>query len=266
MVVVMRIDIIYLTYEAKKKFLYQKIADFLIGDINQKKYNANDVLPSEKKLAEKYQVNRSTIRQAIDVLVEKDLVYRRQGSGTFVKENKLNYSLNAQSNFTQNLIEIGYLPCLKIISSKLMPAPFNVANSLEIAQEELVFKIKSIRSAFFCTEEINDNEITPLCLSTSYFIERKCPKLSSLVYQTNSIYKLLKSQYNISPYRTKNIIEVGLSNREDSQYLNIRKNSPILISISLVKDSDESFFEYTVSRFSGEMVSFEISFPPGMGT
>ena len=197
--------------------------------------------------------------------MEKDLVYRRQGSGTFVKENKLNYHLNDRSNFTQNILEIGYLPCLKIISSKLMPAPLNIANSLKINQGEFVFKIKSIRSAFFSTEVINDNKITPLCLSNSYFVEKKCPNLSSLVYQTNSIYKLLKNQYNISPYRTKNIVEVGLSNREDSQYLNIRKNSPILISISLVKDSDESFFEYTVSRFSGEMVSFEISFPPSLG-
>ncbi len=190
------------------------------------------------------------------------MVYRRQGSGTFVKDNKLNYSLNDQSNFTQNLIEIGYLPCLKILSSKLISAPLSVANNLKIDKDDHVFKIKTIRSAFFSTEEINDNEIKPLCLSTSYFVERKCPKLSSLIYQTNSIYKLLKNQYNISPYRTKNIVEVSLSNREDSQYLNIKKNSPILISISLVKDSDESFFEYTVSRFSGEMVSFEISFPP----
>ena len=250
--------------EKKKYFLYQKIADILIRDINQKKYRANEVLPSEKKLATQYQVNRSTIRQAIDILVEKDLVYRRQGSGTFVKENKLTYHLNDHSNFTQNLVEIGYLPCLKIISCKLMSPPLNIANSLKINQNDLVFRIKTIRSAFFPTEEINDNEITPLCLSTSYFVEKKCPNLLSLVYQTNSIYSLLKNQYSISPYRTKNIVEVSLSNREDSQYLNIRKNSPILISISLVKDSDESFFEYTVSRFSGEMVSFEISFPPAI--
>ncbi len=251
--------------EHKKYFLYQKIADILIRDINQKKYSENEVLPSEKKLAKQYQVNRSTIRQAIDILIEKDLVYRRQGSGTFVKENKLTYHLNNRSNFTQNLVEIGHLPCLKIISSKLIPAPLKIANSLKIEPNELVYKIKTIRSAFFHTEEINDNEITPLCLSTSYFVEKKCPNLLNLVYQTNSIYSLLKNRYNISPYRTKNIIEVSLSNREDNQYLNIRKNSPILISISLVKDSDESFFEYTVSRFSGEMVSFEISFPPGMG-
>ncbi|EAZ89808.1 phosphonate metabolism transcriptional regulator PhnF [Crocosphaera chwakensis] len=246
----------------KKYFLYQKIADILIKDINQKKYTANEVLPSEKKLAERYKVNRSTIRQAIDILLEKDLVYRRQGSGTFVKENKLTYHLNDRSNFTQNLLEIGYLPCLKIISSKLIPAPFNIANSLNITQNDLVFRIKTLRSAFFSTEEISDKEITPLCLSTSYFVEKKCPNLLSSVYQTNSIYSLLKNRYNISPYRTKNIVEVSLSNREDNQYLNIQKNSPILISISLVKDSDENFFEYTVSRFSGEIVSFEISFPP----
>ncbi|MGK7940629.1 MAG: phosphonate metabolism transcriptional regulator PhnF [Crocosphaera sp.] len=246
----------------KQYFLYQKIANILIRDINQKKYTTNEVLPSEKKLAEQYQVNRSTIRQAIDILIEKDLVYRRQGSGTFVKENKLTYHLNNRANFTQNLIDIGHLPCLKIISSKLIPAPLNIANSLKIKPNELVFKIKTIRSAFFSREEIKDKEITPLCLSTSYFVEKKCPNLLSLIYQTNSIYSLLKNQYNISPFRTQNIIEVSLSNQEDNQYLNIKKNRPILISISLVKDSDQSFFEYTVSRFCGDMVSFEISFPP----
>ncbi len=35
----------------KTYLLYQKIADILIRDITQNKYSANDVLPSEKKLA-----------------------------------------------------------------------------------------------------------------------------------------------------------------------------------------------------------------------
>src|SRR5258708_13803276 len=48
-----------------------------------------DPLPSERALAERYGVARMTARQAIEAMLAKGLVYRLQGSGTFVDEARL---------------------------------------------------------------------------------------------------------------------------------------------------------------------------------
>lgn len=44
-------------------------------------------LPPERTLAERYQVSRGTIREAIGKLVARGLLSRRQGSGTFINDD-----------------------------------------------------------------------------------------------------------------------------------------------------------------------------------
>lgn len=41
-------------------------------------------LPTEQELARSYRVGINTVRRAVNLLIEEDLVQRRQGSGTFV--------------------------------------------------------------------------------------------------------------------------------------------------------------------------------------
>ena len=47
-----------------------------------------DRLPAERKLAELFQVSRSSVREGIKLLTESGLLESRQGAGTFVRERK----------------------------------------------------------------------------------------------------------------------------------------------------------------------------------
>ena len=47
-------------------------------------YRCGDYLPAEQQLADRYEVNRHTLRRAIDQLVERGWVQRRQGVGVLV--------------------------------------------------------------------------------------------------------------------------------------------------------------------------------------
>ncbi|WP_308312965.1 winged helix-turn-helix domain-containing protein [Streptomyces sp. ISL-1] len=49
-------------------------------------YRPEERLPTEGELATQYGVSRATVRQALDLLREKELIVTRQGSGTFVKD------------------------------------------------------------------------------------------------------------------------------------------------------------------------------------
>lgn len=63
---------------------YQTILDDLIANIRKGDYRANDQLPSERILAEKYDVARATARRALTDLSEMGLVVRRGRNGTIV--------------------------------------------------------------------------------------------------------------------------------------------------------------------------------------
>ena len=67
-----------------KQTLYQKIYNDLILDIENKKYQIGDKLPTEAELSKQYKVSRITAKKAMDMLAEKKLVARRQGLGTIV--------------------------------------------------------------------------------------------------------------------------------------------------------------------------------------
>lgn len=68
------------------KLLTDKIADDIVRTIIGKELKAGDKLPNEFELASKLGVGRSTIREAIKILVSRRVVEIRRGSGTFVSE------------------------------------------------------------------------------------------------------------------------------------------------------------------------------------
>jgi GntR family transcriptional repressor for pyruvate dehydrogenase complex len=55
--------------------------------IDEKKYLPNDKLPNERVLAEELSVSRTSIREAIKLLVSSGMLTVRRGVGTFVNEN-----------------------------------------------------------------------------------------------------------------------------------------------------------------------------------
>lgn len=68
--------------------LYRQLADILMEGIRSGDFAPASRIPSEPQLAKEYCIGRPTVRQAIDVLVRKRLLYRRRGSGTFVRQQE----------------------------------------------------------------------------------------------------------------------------------------------------------------------------------
>lgn len=66
--------------------LYQKVAEHLLNAIDAGEYPAGTRLPAERKLAERYEVSRPTIREAIIALELAGCVEVKGGSGVLVKD------------------------------------------------------------------------------------------------------------------------------------------------------------------------------------
>lgn len=66
------------------KLLTDKVADDIVRTIIGKELKPGDKLPNEFDLASKLGVGRSTVREAIKILVSRNVVEIRRGAGTFV--------------------------------------------------------------------------------------------------------------------------------------------------------------------------------------
>lgn len=72
----------------KRKPLYTRIRDHVLANIHQGSWQANDRLPTEVELAEKFGVSRFTVKKALSDLVEEGLIYRIQGKGSFISPDR----------------------------------------------------------------------------------------------------------------------------------------------------------------------------------
>ena len=70
--------------KSSKTFLYQKVFADIKSKIASGEYGAGHLLPSEREIGELYQVDRTTVRKALQLLCEEHLVTKLPGKGTCV--------------------------------------------------------------------------------------------------------------------------------------------------------------------------------------
>jgi len=67
---------------------YYQIKQFLLREIEKKKYTPHTCIPSENELSKKFNVNKNTVVRALKELTHEGYLYRIQGKGTFVADFK----------------------------------------------------------------------------------------------------------------------------------------------------------------------------------
>lgn len=97
----------------EKQTLGGMAAQELLGMIQEKGYRAGDKLPTEGELAGRLGVGRNTVREALRILMSRNIVTIRQGSGTFISDKNgvaddpLGFSMvGDRRKLTEDLIQI----------------------------------------------------------------------------------------------------------------------------------------------------------------
>lgn len=75
--------------QSSRQPIYQRIADDLRAAIMSVEYGPGDKLPSEHELAGEYNVQRTTVRAALRLLVNEGLVESRPKRGNYVRRSKI---------------------------------------------------------------------------------------------------------------------------------------------------------------------------------
>jgi DNA-binding FadR family transcriptional regulator len=72
----------------KSKMLSERIADDILAMITiEKRFLPGDKLPNENELSAELKISRTTLREAIRILVTHDILEIRRGKGTYVTDN-----------------------------------------------------------------------------------------------------------------------------------------------------------------------------------
>lgn len=214
-----------------------------------------DYLDSEHALAKRYQVNRHTIRRAIEQLERAGLVVRQQGVGTQVVSNQMDYLLNASGKFTKNLNELGKKAHAQLVSVDeilFSDAPINVQRYFDFRTHEhaTIAQLTTLRYM----------ENLPVCLIYHYVSNRSAPDIAK-TYQGGSLHRHFSEHYQLQLQRSQINVSAKLTNAQEALALKCAVNSPLLIlqSINATVDNNQ-VVEVSISHSRSDRLQYQITF------
>jgi GntR family phosphonate transport system transcriptional regulator len=228
---------------------YQEIALSLEQEITTA-YQAGQYLPPEQRLAERYQVNRHTLRRAIDELVLKGWLLRQQGKGVLVLSKPVRYPLHSGSKFTDNLLNAGAKPNSRLLSLSRIKASAQVAKGLGLSLGEPVIQLKTLRFI----------DQVPVSIVFHHLLLGE-HEASLNLYRQGSLHAFLKQQHNINLRRQQTVVGAQLANAEDCACLQICAATPLLTLQTVNVDQHQHPFEFSLSHIRAELVELSLEHP-----
>ncbi|NIF00885.1 phosphonate metabolism transcriptional regulator PhnF [Pantoea sp. Acro-805] len=226
--------------------VYQAVAAQLEQAL-QERYRCGDYLPSEQQLADHYEVNRHTLRRAVDELVNKGLLQRRHGVGILVLMRPYDYPLHAQARFSQNLLEQGSHPTSERLLAVLRPASSDVASALAINEGDNVIHLRTLR-------RVNG---VPVCVINHFLPELSWwPTLQQ--FQNGSLHDFMQQHLGLDLTRSQTRISTRRAQAKECKQLEIALQSPLLCVRTLNKHRDVLVAEYSVSLTRGDMIELTL--------
>ena len=129
--------------------LYAQIVEQLQKDIDNGVFSETGRLPTESELSEQYNVSRITIRRAVNELVQKGLVEKKQGKGTFICTPKITRRLDSEAiSFTELCAANGLSASAKILRAETcIPNAAFIRDMLNLNSGEPAVRICRLRYA-----------------------------------------------------------------------------------------------------------------------
>jgi GntR family phosphonate transport system transcriptional regulator len=214
----------------------------------QEFYKAGDVLPAESVLAQRFSVNRHTLRRAIDELVAEGLVIRRHGKGVFVLAPAIDYSINSRTRFTATLESQGKTTHSRVLRKQVIPARGGVASRLQLSEGDEVIFLETLREV----------EGKPFCIISHFLPHALVPQVFEN-YNNGSLHAFLETFCNIRVQRNESLITTLMPEADDAALLNMPRNLPVLRVKSVnVACHDNKPVEYVVTRFRGDVTQLSV--------
>ncbi|MGE4610386.1 MAG: GntR family transcriptional regulator [Paracoccaceae bacterium] len=223
---------------------YLQLRKNLAHAINSGALEPNFPLPSEREMAEIADVSRVTIRKAIKVLVDDNLVVQHRGSGTFVAPpiQKLEHSLSRLTSFTEDMERRGKTSESTIILADVFnPSPDEIF-ALGLMSGQMIARIERLRCA--------DGQ--PMAIERSSISSDVLPHPENV---SQSLYDILDEQ-NLRPVRAIQKISATILNNEQAELLNANVGGPALkITRTGYLESGRAI-ELTVGIYRGDAYDF----------
>lgn len=202
---------------------YHHLKQELIRKIEDEQYQAGQAIPSERELIQSYGLSRITVRRAVDDLVREGYLYKVQGKGTFVCNERYKQDLISLNSCSQDIEALGFRVSRKLLAAERIPADKKRSHRLGIAEGAELFRLERV---YYADE-------TPINYTTSYIPLERVPGIERFDFSTRSLYEVFEQDYGIHILRARRSIEAILADEEVADRLELAPGDPVLRFVAI---------------------------------
>ncbi len=227
--------------------LYVQIKEYIRLNIQTGQFLENTRIPSERQLAEQFNVSRLTVSKAINELTQEGLLHSRVGKGTFVSSVKIEQELRTLTSFTEEMARRGQRPSSRVLYAAIEPATTETALALKAASGTKVVILRRVRLA--------DDQ--PVALETSAILSAVCPDiLDGHNFATESLYSILREKYGVIIAYAQQTFEARQPDADEIHALHLDPHTPILGITRVTYNAQEQPIEFVRSAYRGDRYKF----------
>ncbi|MEM9140733.1 MAG: phosphonate metabolism transcriptional regulator PhnF [Pseudomonadota bacterium] len=228
--------------------VWSAIAAAVRGDIASGHYAPGAKLPTEAALAQRFGVNRHTVRRALAALAGDGLVYARRGSGVFVLSRPLDYPLSQRVRFHQNLMAAGRMPEKTVLSVEVRAAGADDARRLKTEAGDPIAVMHAVTFA----------DAVPIALVESRFPEVRLPGLADALRRGGQVTAALAAVGVPDYVRASTRLSATTADAAQALHLKVREGAPLLLSQSINHDPNGAPAEYGQTWFASERITLTL--------
>ena len=236
-----------MSIRADNRHLYLQVIDKIKQNIEKGIFKEKERLPSEFDLSKQLGVSRATLREALRILEEENIIVRRHGVGTFVNTKPTFLSGIEQLNSITHMIEQAGMKAGTIfLSSQIQELSENDLTLFACGEDEQILFVERVRTAngepvVYCMDKV-PQKILP----------------ENFEYKQESLLEILEKQAgkHIS-YAVANIEPLGYHEKV-SPILQCEPETALLVLKQMHYDQYDEPILYSINYFKADQFSFQV--------
>jgi GntR family transcriptional regulator len=236
-----------MSIKSDNRHLYLQVIDRLKQDIEKGIYKEKEKLPSEFDLAKQLGVSRATLREALRILEEENVIIRRHGVGTFV---------NARPLFTSGIEQLNSVTSM-ILQAQMKPGTIFLSSSSEKSTEEDIRRFScEPDEEIVIIERVRTANGDPVVYCIDKIPKRILPETFS--HDEESIFSIIEEVTNRRiTYAVAQIEPIGY-HEKISPILECEPETALLVLKQMHFDEMDEPVLFSVNYFKADKFSFHV--------
>ncbi|WP_375459524.1 phosphonate metabolism transcriptional regulator PhnF [uncultured Enterovirga sp.] len=226
--------------------VWRQIADTLEAEIASGRLPPGAQLETEAVLADRFSVNRHTVRRALAALAERGIVRATRGRGTFVEARPLTYPLGSRVRFSEIVAGAGHEAWGELVSEREIAAGPSLGRALGLPEDGPLLELATIHRA----------DDTPISVARTCLPLPRFAGFGQVYAECGSITRAYAA-FAVADYvRLTTRISARIATAEEALALDLASGRVVLVVESVNVDAEGCRIQATRSCFAADRVEF----------